>query len=245
VIRIIRPQGAALLIRSLPISAIRRDGETQQRVEIHPEIVAGYAALMRDGVVFPPIRAWWDGRHYWLSDGFHRVEAADRAGLRELYCEVRLGTLADAQWDSYAANSTHGPRRTAAEIQNVIALALQHSKAASLSNIQIARRLNVAETTVRRWRRKLSSTGGEDAVRIVTRKGTRYKQRVAGIGKHSHPSARKSLKSLQEDLELMKSTASPEVRRVLNVFANWAFRAATREDCMLAMKRILKDLRGS
>jgi len=227
------------------MSAIRKDGETQQRLEINLEIVAEYAALMRDGVVFPPIRVWWDGRHYWLSDGFHRVEAADQAGLHELPCEVRFGTLADAQWDSYAANATHGLRRTAAEIQNVIALALQHSKAASLSNVQIANHLYVGETTVRRWRRKLSSPGGEDAVRIVTRKGTRYKQRVAGIGKHGHPSARKSLKSLQEDLESLKSTASPEARRLLNIFGNWAFRAATREECMLAMERILKDLKSS
>jgi hypothetical protein len=52
------------------ISSIRRDGETQHRTAANPGVVVEYSELMRAGVVFPPIRVWWDGSEFWLSDGF-------------------------------------------------------------------------------------------------------------------------------------------------------------------------------
>jgi hypothetical protein len=199
---------------------------------------------MRDDVQFPPVRVWWDGEHYWLTDGFHRLAAAEHAKRTEILCELHSGTLSDAQWDSYAANTTHGLRRAPAETQNVISLALQHGNAARLSNIQVAKHLNISEITIRRWRKRLSSTGAEDAVRIVTRRGAHYQQKTVNIGKNSHPERRKSGKDLKVELKDMKDKGSPVARRLLNVVGNWAFGRTNAKDCLASIEQILHESRN-
>lgn len=56
-------------LRRVPLSSLRRDGETQHRAALDVEIIEEYAALMAEGVAFPPLRVWFDGEEYWLSDG--------------------------------------------------------------------------------------------------------------------------------------------------------------------------------
>ncbi len=227
-------------IRLLPVSSIRRDGQTQHRIEIDAAVVDEYATLMKDGVVFPPIRVWWDGRHYWLTDGFQRIAAAECAGLDELPAEVRNGSLSDAQWDSYAANSAHGVRRTAVERQRVIQLALRHSNAAQLSNMEVARHLAIPEATVRRWRKRLSSSGDEDDVRIVTRGQTTYRLTTTKIGKSSNGRKAKSRKDLRTELALMKQWGSPAARRLLTIVGNWVFGCAEPTKCINAIEQVIK-----
>ena len=174
-------------VQILLISAIRRDGQTQHRVAIDPSIIAEYASLMREGVSFPPVRVWWDGSDYWLSDGFQRVSAAEIAGRTQIAAKVLHGTLSDAQWDSYAANAAHGSRHSWAETQIVIRLALKHSNSAAMSNVQIAKHLHLSEATVRRGRKTLSSSPDEDSGRIVTRGKATYLLTTTKIGKTAAP----------------------------------------------------------
>lgn len=96
----------------LEISAIRKDGRTHHRLAVDPSVVQEYASMMLEGVAFAPVRVWFDGESYWLSDGFQRVEAAALAKLSTISAEVWSGSLSDAQWDSYACNGTHGQRRS-------------------------------------------------------------------------------------------------------------------------------------
>ena len=124
---------------------------------------------MRAGAVFPPVAVFWDGKDHWLSDCFRRLDAAKLTDLPELRAEIHHGSLSDAQRDSFAANATHGLRRSSAETEKVIQLALQHPKAAEMNNVQIAKHLHIPESTVRYWRKRLSSQRCEDSVRIVTR----------------------------------------------------------------------------
>jgi hypothetical protein len=75
-------------------------------------VIRQYAALMMGGVALPPVTVWFDGDNYWLTDGFHRIASAEQLGYREIQAAIRLGSLSDAQWDSYSANSHHGLRRS-------------------------------------------------------------------------------------------------------------------------------------
>jgi ParB-like chromosome segregation protein Spo0J len=163
-------------VRLIPLASIRADGGAQHRITLDQRIVEEYAELMRAGVEFPPISVRCDTTHYWPSDGFQRIDAAKLAGLSEIRSEVVPGTQEDAQWDSYSANATHGLRRTAAETERVIERALRHPESAGFTNVQLAKHLHVSEPTVRRWRKKLSSSRDEDScqVRLVTRCGTTY-----------------------------------------------------------------------
>ncbi len=170
------------VVQSLEICKIRKDGQTQHRSALQFSVIAEYAALMRAGVKFPPIRVWFDGADYWLSDGFQRVGACERIGVHHIKAEIHHGGLSDAQWDSYHANSTHGLRRTRADLEIVIRRALDHPKAATLSTVEIAKHLNLPEVTVRRWRRMLSSSYDEDKVRVVSRGKSTYLLKTADIG---------------------------------------------------------------
>jgi hypothetical protein len=53
-----------------------------------------------DGQSLEPIAVRYDGESYFVEDGFHRVEAARRAGLTEIDAEISAGTLAEmeAEW---------------------------------------------------------------------------------------------------------------------------------------------------
>ena|ERR1017187_5785032 len=91
--------------RPVPLSAIRKDARAEGGITLDPTRVAAFAGLIRAGIVLPPIRVWWDTNTHWLSDGLHRLAAVEEAGWAELLCDVHLGTLSDAQWDSYASSS--------------------------------------------------------------------------------------------------------------------------------------------
>src|SRR6185503_5741930 len=130
----------------LGIASIRRDGRTQVRASLSPRTIQEYAAQMEAGDQFPPVTIWYDGSSYWLSDGFQRVAAAEQTGRTSILAEVRRGSLSDARWSSYAANSRHGIRRSQEDVLNAIRHALEHSNARMLSHNQIAKHLNVPET---------------------------------------------------------------------------------------------------
>lgn len=226
----------------LEIRSIRLDGQTQHRLALDKTVVRQYSLLMEEGVALPPVTVWYDGDNYWLTDGFHRIAAAEQVGSPYVRAQVRLGSLSDARWDSYAANSDHGLRRKPVEIRAVVRLALQHPRAATLSNVELARHVNLPEATLRRWRKQLSSSPDEDKVRMVSRGGSTYALRTANIGK-TRPQRRQlaSLKQLRKELTAMKGMASTDTRRIIVIFSSWAQGTATSEECLRAIDKVVKE----
>ena len=51
-------------MKILKFSQIRIDGGTQMRVSINQDKVSEYAEKMREGGIFPPIKATFDGTVY-------------------------------------------------------------------------------------------------------------------------------------------------------------------------------------
>jgi hypothetical protein len=199
---------------------------------------------MKANVEFPPVRVWFDGKYYWLSDGFQRLEAANRIGKLQVAAEVLLGTLEDAKWDSFSVNGSHGVRRSAADLQEIIRRCIAHPKAAQLSNNQLARHLNVPEATFRRWRRRVSSSPGEDKVRIAVRGNATYPIKTVNIGKGHRRNDRcaKSCSVLEQELEEMKCSASPDTRRFLNIFGNWLRTKAKVSTTLDAIEGLVSEL---
>jgi ParB-like chromosome segregation protein Spo0J len=236
--------GAPGAVIDLEIASIRRDGGTQVRANPAPRAIEEYAVQMQAGDQFPPVTVWYDGEHYWLSDGFQRVAAAERIGRTSILAEVRRGSLNDARWSSYAANSRHGIRRSQADILNAIRHALEHSNARLLSQNEIAKYLNVPETTFRRLLKKLPGVEARAAC-IVIRNGRRYEMNTTRIRAAARKPApvktrAKSMKELESRLASLRGTASPPVQAVLNIFANWAFGASGDDDCMAALALLHK-----
>ncbi len=169
----------------LPIASIRLDGGTQPRAALDFAAVEDYAEAMGAGAKFPPVIVFHDGENYWLADGFHRVKAAYAAGSDTIECDVRQGTLEDAQWFSFSANKSNGLRRTNDDRQRAVKTALAHPRAVGLSDNQIARHCGVTQPMVAAWRKRLglSSKDLKMATRTVTRGGQTYQQNTTNIGK--------------------------------------------------------------
>ena len=100
------------MISKLPISNIRKLPEMQPRATMNQHVIDDYAEDIRSGAKFPPLDVFNVNGEFILVDGFHRLLAAQEAGLKKLYCEVRTGTIRDAFLFASGANSTHGFRRT-------------------------------------------------------------------------------------------------------------------------------------
>ena len=134
----------------LDIDAIRIDGETQPRLCLDEPTVAAYAADLTAGAVFPPVTVFFDGKMYWLADGFHRYHAYRRNGAKTIDALVAPGTRTDAAWAAAGANTTHGLRRTNADKAYAVRMAL--SIRPEDSDRAIAAHVGVSDKTVAKYR---------------------------------------------------------------------------------------------
>jgi len=111
-----------------------------------------------------------------------------------------------------------------------------------MSNRELAKHLNVPEATLRRWRNRLSSSHDADRVRVVRRGETTYSIRTDNIGAHGIRQRLKSRAELREELSQMKDASTPDVRRLLAVFGNWALGAVDKHNCLAAIEQLVREL---
>lgn len=160
----------------ISIGLVRRDGGTQSRAAINPDVVAEYAELMTETAgasPFPAVRVVFDGAAYWLWDGFHRIEAAVRVGWLDIEAEIRPGTRRDAVLLSCGANADHGLRRSNADKRRAVETLLRDTEWGKWSDREIARRCGVHNSTVSTIRGELS-VGIRQIGRTAQRGGTVY-----------------------------------------------------------------------
>jgi len=113
---------------------------------------------MKAGASFPSVVVYYDGETYWLVDGYHRLEAVKKLKRKTIDCEIHEGTLEDAQWHSYKANSEHGLRRSNDDKKKAVKAALQHPAAAEMSDREIAIHVGVSNRMVSTYRKELNGT---------------------------------------------------------------------------------------
>jgi len=145
-------------MKNIKLEKLRLDGKTQSRVKVNTKAVSEYAQALDTGAVFPPIIVFFDSVDYWISDGIHRWHAAKKVGIDKMRCDVRDGTVEDAQWFSYSVNQDHGQRRTAGDKEKAVKGALLHPNGAKMSDRQIAEYVGVSDVTVAKYRRELEAT---------------------------------------------------------------------------------------
>jgi modification methylase len=144
---------------NLALNQIRMDGGTQSRAQLDWVAIDEYAASMKEGEQFPPVTVYYDGTEYWLADGFHRMRAAQKAGLTEIAAEVRQGTQRDAILCSVGANAENGVRRTHRDIRQAVEMLLRDEVWKGWSNPEIALHCRTNQTLVWRMRKALEEQG--------------------------------------------------------------------------------------
>jgi hypothetical protein len=150
------------------------------------------------GAEFPPLTVFWDGEHYWLADGFHRLgaynivmQALELPGL-DIDCEVIEGAQRDAILYACGTNAEHGIPRTNTDKQNAVKTVLTNPLVAlnddgvPWTDRAIARICKVHWNTVAKWRAEYLEKSPD---RAVTRGGTTYTMNTANIGGKAAPAA--------------------------------------------------------
>lgn len=138
----------------LSVSEVTADQRIQVRGKLNAGKVSEYAQRMREGDTFPAIIVYRLGSEHCVADGFHRLEAAKKAGITTILADVRDGTIQDAILACLQANAAHGLPLTRAERRAAVIRLLSDPKWCEFSDQEIARRCGVASMTVGRLRRR-------------------------------------------------------------------------------------------
>lgn len=112
----------------IKIADLTKDG-LQTRVALDERTVSEYADAMREGAEFPPVMVFEENGKMWLADGFHRVEAATRAGQSHIEATVTSGNFIDALKYALSCNARHGKRVTNEDKQNAMRIAWENREA--------------------------------------------------------------------------------------------------------------------
>ena len=96
-------------VEYLTLDEIRRDGGTQPRAAIDLKHVKLLEEQMEDGFTLEAIAVFYDGKSYWLADGFHRWQAHHNRSEEVIACVIHQGSRRDAVLYSVGANADHKP----------------------------------------------------------------------------------------------------------------------------------------
>lgn len=144
------------MIKKIVLKNIRTDGSTQQR-PIDEDILKKYMTLMKEGFEFPPVSVFFDGKAYWLWDGFHRYHARRKLGKSSIDASVEDGTQRDAVWFSFQANKDHGfPRQPGTVKEILLELIFPDKEWGGQTDDAIAQWVGVTHSYISRIRKQQS-----------------------------------------------------------------------------------------
>ena len=143
------------MIKTFNLGVLVLDQKLQSRVEIDETAVSEYAEAIEAGDEFPPVLAFFDGIHYYLTDGYHRYHAHKRAGKASIKAEVVNGTFRDAIFHATSVNSKHGMRRSHADKRKAVMTLLEDFEWEGMSSLQIANHCGVSVSFVSNLRNSM------------------------------------------------------------------------------------------
>lgn len=135
-------------VQTILLANIRVDHDLQSRARMHFDQMQEFSRAMVEGAVFPPVDVFWDGRAYWLADGFHRHQATRNAGLKNIRATVHDGSRADAIVFSAGANQKFSIKRGPEDVRKAIRMLLQYDEWFHKNSSQIARHVGCTNKTV-------------------------------------------------------------------------------------------------
>lgn len=172
----------------MKISEIKRDDSIQPRATIDEDTVRNYADRMIEGDAFPPVDIFFDGETYRLANGYHRVGAAEIAGLTEIECVVHEGNLREALWFGFGANAKNARQMSNADKHRVVEKILQDDEWSNISQRKIAEHVGVSPEYVSRVKKELVDAGvtiDRSRVTVTTKHGTTATMNTGNIGRRN------------------------------------------------------------
>jgi ParB-like chromosome segregation protein Spo0J len=198
-------------LEMVPLEKLRGDGGTQLRVEGNSkELINRYAQLYDGGAdALEPLQGRYDGKHYWISDGHQRLEAAHQAGLTDLPVMVAPGSQSEAVTDALKANSKHGAPRSQKTIEAVIEKALDLFPA--MSDAAVAARADVSRLQVLRARQARKARE-QAAASCSDEQDTKEVRNGAATRPAAAPQKRVGVDGVARDVSKIGRSKTPEPR---------------------------------
>jgi len=190
----------------LDLSLLRDDQGTQPRAKIDEETVQEYAARMREGDIFPPLDVFFDGRSYFLANGFHRARAAVEAGLSEFDCTIHQGKLRDAIWFAFGANAKNARQMDNEDKRRIVEKILYDPEWKKTPQGEIAAHVGVSREYVNRLAKEINPTC--DRSQVTGRDGRTIN--TANIGKARAPAPVVNEMPLDDEPEPASSSGAPQ-----------------------------------
>ncbi len=188
-------------VKKLVVADIEVDYSIQPRENgLNQDHVEELAEAYRAEADIPRPRVWKIGERQKLSQGFHRLEGAKRAGLKDLECELITGSDAECAIDAAASNQDHGLKRTNADKRLAAKVALK--AAPDWSDSRIAETIGITDKTVASVRSSMSSTS--EIPKYETRKDAKGKNRPAAK-RHSNKGSSEVPKNSRQNDEKPKA----------------------------------------
>jgi ParB-like chromosome segregation protein Spo0J len=129
---------------------------------------------MREGMKFPPIVVFFDGKEHWLADGFHRLAAAKKAGFKEIAARVINGSVREAVLFAVGANKRHGLRRNNEDKRRCVLKLLNDKEWAGRGNRWVAETAGVSHPFVAKVREFLHQVETVTTSKRLGRDGKSY-----------------------------------------------------------------------
>jgi uncharacterized ParB-like nuclease family protein len=157
----------------MKLNQLTIDGGTQSRVKIIQEAVDEYAESLKGGARFPPVLVYYDGIKYYLTDGYHRYFAHQKAGIKDIEVQIVNGTLRDAILRSFSVNAENGRHRSNEDKRNAIQSMLDDFEWQFWNDTEIAKACRVSPFLVAAVR------GGAKPESVkVTRNGKTFERKA-------------------------------------------------------------------
>jgi hypothetical protein len=156
-----------LQFQEMGIRHIRVDHGLQSRVATDMEVVKNYSDAVVAGAVFPPVVVFFDGKVYWLADGFHRIEGHKRAGKTSINAEVKQGDRRDAIIYSVGANLTMGVHPTKEDREKGAMMLLSDEQYFNYTDTEISRRSGLSRTAVTKLRKAYCESNGKKIPEVL------------------------------------------------------------------------------
>jgi len=187
----------------MKLNQLTIDGGTQSRVKIIQEAVNEYAESLKGGARFPPVLVYYDGIKYYLTDGYHRYFAHQKAGIKDIEVTVVNGTLRDAILRSFSVNAENGRHRSNEDKRNAVQAMLDDFEWQFWNNTEIAKACRVSETLVISMR-----SGAKPDVVRVRRNGKVFERKAKYVKPEAeeseHDATSDVIKSLADENDKLK-----------------------------------------
>jgi hypothetical protein len=148
-------------IEAFPVAALATRPDWQVRAKLHPGTIERYERVYRgDEGHLPPLSLARIGGVPFVVDGWHRLEAAKRAGLDRVDGQIVTEDPQEALWLAAEANTKHGLPLKPREYRKVLGAFIRAGKHRKgrrlLSYRDMAKAIGgvVSYTTVRNWAMK-------------------------------------------------------------------------------------------